>query len=148
MQVAILAAKLNILIMSGQLISEVKKKKTFWALEFTLQKLLWDFNLQKWRLNKMKCYTVNKDQGIQLSLGWDKFVPLETELWHVTIFPGSVRQCTQSDHLPLKRRGNAKAWKARGWQYPQILCIQMYLRNVFCFILDFKANLITQAPAI
>jgi len=31
----------------------------------------------------------------------------------VTILPGSVRQRTQSGHLPSKRRGIAKAWKAR-----------------------------------
>ena len=59
----------------------------------------------------MKCYTVNIDQGIELGTQQNSFHT--TELWYKTIFPGSVRQRTQSDHLQSKRRGIAKAWKAR-----------------------------------
>lgn len=45
-----------------------EKKKCSEHKEFTFQsQLLWDSNKQKWRLNKMKCYTVNIDQGITFS---------------------------------------------------------------------------------
>ena len=50
-----------------------------------------------------------------MSLGRD-----EIRSTRLTILPGSVRQRMQSGHLPSKRRGIAKAWKARQYSIHNI----------------------------
>jgi len=84
----------------------------------------------------MKCYTVNKDQGIAFSWAWDatKFVPLNWTLARNNFtWKHETTHTTRSFAIEKKR--NCKSLESSMVTGSPIYLrnIQMYLRNVFCF---------------